>query len=54
MGAQNLLVVPGAIIPRYAPAYKASKLAFSDVNRNLKLDQSIRSPYGGVATGLGC
>ena len=32
--------------------YKASKLAFSDINRNQKLGRSPRSPYAGVATGL--
>jgi len=32
--------------------YKASKLAFSDINRNRKLGLSPRSPGAGVATGL--
>jgi len=32
--------------------YKASKLAFSDINRNRKLGRSPRSPYVGVATGM--
>jgi len=35
-----------------AQTYKASKLAFFDINRNRRLGQSPRSPYAGVATGL--
>jgi len=32
--------------------YKASKLAFSDANRNQRLGLSPRSPCAAVATGL--
>jgi len=32
--------------------YKASKLAFSDINRDRRLGRNSRSPYAGVATGL--
>jgi len=32
--------------------YKASKVAFSDINCNRKLGRSPRSPCAGVATGL--
>jgi len=32
--------------------YKASNIAFSDVNRNQKLGRSPRSPSAGVASGL--
>jgi len=33
-----------------AQTYKASMLAFSDINRNRKLGRSPRIPYDGVAT----
>jgi len=32
--------------------YKASKVTFSDINRDRKLGRSPRSPYARVATGL--
>jgi len=34
-----------------AQMYKASNLAFSNINRNRRLGLSPRSPFAGVATG---